>query len=455
MVSGVYKAAPGGVSIYTMPPHQHPYEWDIATIFAESMELGLFSALKDCTSDLDRFATTFKLKIGAHLGVLTDKQITDHFIDEPQKAEHMIALRNCCRGGSVNTSRVNGLGAPVTLSGWTNRWHCGRYNVDGTNGSCGPRDGPQCLACRKMQLENPPPFAYNADTLEVFFGKHSLLQGKGQIYKFKKNNAIGSVDEFMKLSEKEVYTDFFTETENAALIEVHRSLHTNTNHHWRSKEHWEVSKLKKKHAVDIEDRIEKYSELFRTKRDEITELEARVKEFEARVRELQMRENVSTQFATRQMRRLEKERETIQDLREKIEELETEVEFGKKRKREEDVLTVLADLSGRRMEGPFTHVQQALCEAKKLVINLEGQVKEMRADTCTPESFLCPITCAIMKDPVVVSETGHTYERVAIEKWLVTNNTCPKTNLTLTDKKVTPNHILRTLIEEHVARQVV
>ena len=41
-------------------------------------------------------------------------------------------------------------------------------------------------------------------------------------------------------------------------------------------------------------------------------------------------------------------------------------------------------------------------------------------------SFVCPITQAVMEDPVMTAD-GHTYERAAIEQWLREHDTSPNT----------------------------
>ena len=48
----------------------------------------------------------------------------------------------------------------------------------------------------------------------------------------------------------------------------------------------------------------------------------------------------------------------------------------------------------------------------------------MRSHACVdisisrcPNEFLCPITCELMEEPVTIAD-GHSYERVAIERWL-------------------------------------
>ena len=67
--------------------------------------------------------------------------------------------------------------------------------------------------------------------------------------------------------------------------------------------------------------------------------------------------------------------------------------------------------------------------------------------TCAPPSFLCPIGCEIMRDPVTCAD-GHSYERANIERWLATNNTSPRTGAQLPNKALTPNHALRNAVEE-------
>ena len=44
----------------------------------------------------------------------------------------------------------------------------------------------------------------------------------------------------------------------------------------------------------------------------------------------------------------------------------------------------------------------------------------------------------VMKDPVICSD-GHTYERLAIEKWLAGHDTSPYTGAVLVNKVLIPN----------------
>ena len=73
-----------------------------------------------------------------------------------------------------------------------------------------------------------------------------------------------------------------------------------------------------------------------------------------------------------------------------------------------------------------------------------------------PEELLCPITQELMDDPVVATD-GHTYERHAIERWLLKKRTSPKTNEELFNTMLIPNHdkrgIIRAWQEKHAPQQ--
>ena len=77
------------------------------------------------------------------------------------------------------------------------------------------------------------------------------------------------------------------------------------------------------------------------------------------------------------------------------------------------------------------------------------------ASTCeveAPHEFSCPITFEIMVDPVFATD-GHSYERVAIQAWLHTHNTSPKTGQQLESSTLIPNHSLKSLIQDWAAKQ--
>ena len=64
-----------------------------------------------------------------------------------------------------------------------------------------------------------------------------------------------------------------------------------------------------------------------------------------------------------------------------------------------------------------------------------------------PQSYYCSITSQIMMEPVITAD-GHTYEREAIEEWLQTHDTSPKTGAKLKSKELTPNWDKKGDIEE-------
>ncbi|KAK8522609.1 hypothetical protein V6N12_056310 [Hibiscus sabdariffa] len=69
-----------------------------------------------------------------------------------------------------------------------------------------------------------------------------------------------------------------------------------------------------------------------------------------------------------------------------------------------------------------------------------------------PVDYLCPISLELMRDPVIVA-TGQTYERSYIQRWIDCGNaTCPKTQQKLENLTLTPNYVLRSLINQWCTR---
>ncbi|KAK7241369.1 hypothetical protein SO694_00059044 [Aureococcus anophagefferens] len=77
--------------------------------------------------------------------------------------------------------------------------------------------------------------------------------------------------------------------------------------------------------------------------------------------------------------------------------------------------------------------------------------KRLRAALRVPDAYVCPITRELMHDPVFASD-GHTYERDAIQQWLISHDTSPKTGLILDSKHLVPNFAIRSAIDELKAR---
>ena len=61
--------------------------------------------------------------------------------------------------------------------------------------------------------------------------------------------------------------------------------------------------------------------------------------------------------------------------------------------------------------------------------------------------FLCPITQDLMLDPVLLTSSGHTYERAAIEAWLKQQGTDPQTRAVASVQQLIPNRALKETID--------
>ena len=68
-----------------------------------------------------------------------------------------------------------------------------------------------------------------------------------------------------------------------------------------------------------------------------------------------------------------------------------------------------------------------------------------------PKEFLCPITLAIMKDPVIMSD-GQTYERKAIEQALKVSPLSPITKKPISMKDAHTNYALKSLISQFLGK---
>lgn len=78
----------------------------------------------------------------------------------------------------------------------------------------------------------------------------------------------------------------------------------------------------------------------------------------------------------------------------------------------------------------------------KLLENCEDEMDEGLLSIVT-----CSISHDIMRDPVICND-GHTYDRGAIQMWLVNHDTSPMTGEPLSSKKLVPNMALRDLVRQ-------
>ena len=69
-----------------------------------------------------------------------------------------------------------------------------------------------------------------------------------------------------------------------------------------------------------------------------------------------------------------------------------------------------------------------------------------------PGNLVCPISFNMFRDPVMVVESGHTYDRNEITQHFAHNNRDPKTNLRLRSTRVVTNWGVRDAVEEWLNR---
>ncbi|KAH0450930.1 hypothetical protein IEQ34_021622 [Dendrobium chrysotoxum] len=87
---------------------------------------------------------------------------------------------------------------------------------------------------------------------------------------------------------------------------------------------------------------------------------------------------------------------------------------------------------------------------KKATSAIESPVSTP-ASVSVPKHFFCPLSSAIMRDPVVLV-TGETYDRAYVQEWLSSGNrTCPQTQQVLSNTILTPNHLVRNMISQWCA----
>jgi hypothetical protein len=93
-----------------------------------------------------------------------------------------------------------------------------------------------------------------------------------------------------------------------------------------------------------------------------------------------------------------------------------------------------------------SEAEAALEPAPALRLDLE----RLPPDADVPGAFLCPISLALMQDPVVAAD-GHSYERCYITRWLASKTVSPKNNTPLASAEFFSNYNLRTAIAQWFA----
>ena len=91
-------------------------------------------------------------------------------------------------------------------------------------------------------------------------------------------------------------------------------------------------------------------------------------------------------------------------------------------------------------------------ELEKMVLDMMNQLKKITEVYESevenyPDYFKCPISWEKLENPVVSME-GHSYEKWAIDKWLINQETSPITGLVLEDNTLISNYALKSAIDD-------
>jgi hypothetical protein len=99
--------------------------------------------------------------------------------------------------------------------------------------------------------------------------------------------------------------------------------------------------------------------------------------------------------------------------------------------------------SGEQMtQPPPPHAPPHAVRASSTILSNMSDSEEIDSAE-VPDGFLCPITQSIMNVPVILVESGHTYEKDAIEQWLKDHDTDPTTGQKLTAKTLVVNYAIK------------
>ena len=82
----------------------------------------------------------------------------------------------------------------------------------------------------------------------------------------------------------------------------------------------------------------------------------------------------------------------------------------------------------------------------RLVEPATAKTQRMSTDALI-NTLRCPITGNIMVDPAILVCTGLSYERTALENWIVVHGTDPASGEKLQDARIVSNPCFRSLIE--------
>ena len=134
----------------------------------------------------------------------------------------------------------NDKGKPVVVSGWSTKYYC---NVqDGRGVRCGPKDGPQCTSCVRLQVRMPPPYPQTKERIVPFWLKiledwkktggrpcnedgTPIFQQETKVSGLFMEHKIGLIKDLENLPESVIADRWaWTKTEKAWMVDIIRGL---------------------------------------------------------------------------------------------------------------------------------------------------------------------------------------------------------------------------------------
>mmetsp|Transcript_23349 Transcript_23349/g.62743 ORF Transcript_23349/g.62743 Transcript_23349/m.62743 type:complete len:370 (+) Transcript_23349:55-1164(+) len=110
----------------------------------------------------------------------------------------------------------------------------------------------------------------------------------------------------------------------------------------------------------------------------------------------------------------------------------------------EDLKRQVADLKTEH-EHELKHVKDSAYRAE---LEAALALSRVARTAMVPDELKCPITLELMEEPVMLVQTGQTYDRKAILTWLIDHpHKCPLTGDFEGEAKVQPNYVVKGLVE--------
>lgn len=381
----------------------------VKDLFADFSERGLCPWINSCpTQSAANLTIIFGLNTPEDFRLLDDYKINGCSLFRPGTKEELKMIRNSLTSGKVIFPELlNDEGAPVqrsTLAGHTHLWYCSRSlgmdALPGSDGCCGPNDGPQCWACEKYKpgVKEKP--------------------GAGACQKISElNRRLADADQILANTKRT--SEEMRHNLNSVISEKNDEIKRLTQHNqWLERE----KKTKIDHLNKCYDDLDKQYHL---SMDRAVDREREYKtEIQTLKRQKKNPNAVLTDLCSGEVPgSLTDVEEASRQAKQLVLQLDDQVE------------TMRAEKERR--------------EAAEKILAMKRSLAEDKA----PDYLCCSITHQLMVDPVV-DRNGNTFEREAIEKWIKQHGTCPNTREPLKIEDLKPNRSLLSAIEALVSAQV-